>query len=120
MPDPRTQTQATSTQRVAITIPANSAPGETIRSLLVAGGLAVASRVVGVKILARVVAGTDRGAFLVADADLFTVAQHVAAGADYNEPAIQDANSYVRSTVAGTVPAIAVVYLDNTSESFSL
>lgn len=107
---------ATRVRRVSISIPANNAAAVTLRSL-VASSVTAPERIVGIKVY-KYQAGntTDRAAFDIADTasgsplDLVAPLQRVAAGEDYYEPALNDADSYVHSTDTNAVPAVAIVY----------
>lgn len=109
-------TIASSAVRVPITIPGSgTTTGATLRSLLATGGLVTSGGAIGVKILGLAIGGANRAAFDVANeatAAAFTAhAQRVAAAADYYEPVAVDLDSAVRAAAAGSVAAVAVVYL---------
>lgn len=125
---------ANTVYRVAITIPANTGNGSTLRSLIASatGGISTTALVaptptgdgsplLNVKILGVDATGTSRAAFVVANTrqgasitatDFTTHGEYIAAGVDYYEPADGDFDSYVRSASASTITAIAVVYMN--------
>ncbi len=97
----------------AITIPANSGAGVTLRSLLTLP--AFNSGVLQVTILGKVSDGTQRAAFRVtsprpgaalAAGDWTTHARNVGAGEDFFVPGPGGLDAYIRSDSASTVTAI--------------
>lgn len=117
MSHPQDHVSAKRIRLVAIEIPAFAGDGSKLSTLLAAGGLdSDDGELVGVKVLGLVAAGTDRGAFVAhhdgTEATMTASGQHVIAGADWYEPAVEAGDVYVRAAAGAAVPAIAVCYLD--------
>jgi hypothetical protein len=103
---------------IAVTIPANSGVGVTLRSLLTGNIPDATKEIWSAKILGLLPDGTQRSAFVItsprpgvaiAATDYTTHGRHVPAGVTLDEPSAFDLDSYVRSFSAAGITAIVLI-----------
>lgn len=103
---------------LAVTIPANTGTGATLRSLITGNIPDATKEIWSVKILGLLPDGTQRSALrmtsprpgaAIAATDFTTHGRYYPAGVTVDEPSAFDLDSYVRSDSASTITAILLI-----------